>query len=205
MPQDAHPAEGHSTPEGQRRAHTQFAHGLNPEPPWSEPPGATRPAGRESPRARARAMINKSASVRMLEEEGSSQSMYFGHIAHSDQSRVSEDMLVSLSCLTVVKNLQETGRFGEAQDELEKVLLKCKDSREQVMACLVLAELLNKWGAASPCYSIDIMERGCSMRALRALCGSHERNARKLPSLVPRMPARQAHAKCHAICRARAT
>eukprot|EP00802_Teleaulax_amphioxeia_P002778 Tamp_02781.p1 GENE.Tamp_02781~~Tamp_02781.p1 ORF type:complete len:782 (+),score=133.68 Tamp_02781:66-2348(+) len=160
MPQDAHPEEGHSTPEAQRRAHTQFAHGLNPEPPSSEPPGATRPAGRESPRARARAMINKSASVRMLEEEGSIQSTYFGHIAHSDQSRVSEDMLVSLSCLTVVKNLQETGRFGEAQDELEKVLLKCKDSREQVMACLVLAELLNKWGAASPCYSIDIMERG---------------------------------------------
>jgi len=67
---------------------------------------------------------------------------------------------VSLSCLTAVKNLQETGRYGEAKDELEKVVLRSKVPREQGQACLLLAELFNKWGAASPNYSLDIMERG---------------------------------------------
>lgn len=151
-------------------------------------PGATRPSSRESPRSRPRA---KSSSVRMLEEEGENmQFLYFGHL---DQSRVSEDMLVSISCLTAVKNLQETGRFGEAQVcvesvssgmsylvnnghahaphhrlfrqvELQKVVSNSKTLREQVMASLLLAELFNKWGASSPGYTIDIMERGSVAR-----------------------------------------
>ena len=50
------------------------------------------------------------------------------------------------------------------QDELEKVVSKSKTLREQVMASLLLAELFNKWGASSPGYSIDIMERGSVAR-----------------------------------------
>ncbi len=81
-------------------------------------PGATRPTSRESPRSRSRA---KSTSVRLLEEEG--ENMQFTYFGHHDQSRVSEDMLVSISCLTAVRNLQETGRFGEAQVCVESVLI----------------------------------------------------------------------------------
>ena len=118
-------------------------------------PGDAR-SGAQSPRTRARAMLLKSASVRMLESEGGlMQPEFFNGQTGND--------LVSLSCLTAVKNLQETGRFGEAQNELENVVQKSKASREHGMACLLLAELFNKWGAASGSYTIDIMERGIHM------------------------------------------
>jgi|LauGreDrversion2_3_1035106.scaffolds.fasta_scaffold24055_1 hypothetical protein len=50
------------------------------------------------------------------------------------------------------------------QGELEKVVCRSKTEREQVMASLLLAELFNKWGASSPGYTIDIMERGSVAR-----------------------------------------
>jgi len=65
-----------------------------------------------------------------------------------------------LSCLDAVRSLQETGRFGEAQNELEDALRDSENWREMAMACLLLGELFNKWGAASPTYTIAIMEKG---------------------------------------------
>ena len=81
-----------------------------------------------------------------------------------------------LSCLDAVKTLQETGRFaktlcsrsllsflirfGEAQNELEDALRDSENWREMAVACLLLGELFNKWGAASPSYTIAIMEKG---------------------------------------------
>jgi hypothetical protein len=114
---------------------------------------ATAASPRGSPRSRARDMIQKSASIRMLEEEGGLMQTEF-----LDRSQSKDH--VSLSCLTAIKNLTETGRFGEAQDELEQVVMRTKAPREHGMACLLLAELFNKWGAASASYTIDIMESG---------------------------------------------
>ena len=125
MHQDAPPPGGVCTPEGRgsctSKLHLHDVSQLSTHLPISSSdasPGATRPTSRESPRSRPRA---KSSSVRMLEEEG--ENMQFQYFGHLDQSRVSEDMLVSISCLTAVRNLQETGRFGEAQVCVESVLI----------------------------------------------------------------------------------
>ena len=94
----------------------------------------------------------KSASIRRLENEGGlKQSEFFEHSPYRDE--------VALSCLATIRNLTETGAFGEAEDELEKVVRRSPPERRGT-ACLLLAELFNKWGAASKSYPINIMERG---------------------------------------------
>ena len=68
-----------------------------------------------------------------------------------------------LSCLNEVKKMQETGRWNEAQDELERVINLAKTDRERGFGSLLLAELFNKWGAASQSYSADIMDKGACL------------------------------------------
>lgn len=109
-----------------------------------------------SPRSKAREMLLKSPSVRMLESEGGSNQLAYAEFGYGE----SNDDDLSLSCLHAVKKLQETGRWDEAQLELETATQQSKTPREQAMGALLLAELFNKWGAASPAYSVDIMDKG---------------------------------------------
>ena len=118
-----------------------------------------------SPRSNAREMLLKSASVRMLESEGGSNQLAYAEFGYGETS----DDDLSLSCLHAVKKLQETGRWDEARLELEKATQQSKTPREQAMSALLLAELFNKWGAASPSYSIDIMDKGALPAEHRAL------------------------------------
>ena len=109
-----------------------------------------------SPRSKAREMLLKSPSVRMLESEGGSNQLAYAEFGYGE----SNDDDLSLSCLHAVKKLQETGRWDEAQLQLETATQQSKTPREQAMGALLLAELFNKWGAASPAYSVDIMDKG---------------------------------------------
>jgi hypothetical protein len=102
----------------------------------------------------------KSASIRKLESEGGLQQTEF-----FDRSQFQED--VSFMCLATIKKMEVNGAFDEAQSELEHILVqKAIAPHQRGMACLLLAELLNKWGAASASYTIGIMERGCSFLLL---------------------------------------
>ncbi len=103
---------------------------------------------------------SKSASIRKLESEGGLQQTEF-----FDRSQFQED--VSFMCLATIKKMEGNGAFDEAQSELEQIVVqKAIAPHQRGMACLLLAELLNKWGAASASYTIGIMERGCSFLLL---------------------------------------
>ena len=121
--------------------------------------GTAQSATKPSPRTRAREMFLKSASVRMLESEGGSSQLAFAEFGYGE---VSDDSL-SLSCLNAVKKMQETGRWNEAQDELERVINLAKTDRERGFGSLLLAKLFDKWGAASQSYSADIMDKGACL------------------------------------------
>ena len=125
-------------------------------------PGSCTHVSKPSPRTRAREMFLKSPSVRMLENEGGSSGMAFAEFGYGE---ISDDDL-SLSCLNAVKKMQETGRWSEAQGELERVINLAKTERERGMGSLLLAELFNKWGAASQSYSVEIMDRGACAQSL---------------------------------------
>jgi hypothetical protein len=66
-------------------------------------------------------------------------------------------------CLATIKKMEVNGAFDEAQSELEQIVQKSIAPLQRGMACLLLAELFNKWGAASATYTIGIMERGFSI------------------------------------------
>ena len=102
---------------------------------------------------------SKSASIRKLESEGGLQQTEF-----FDRSQFKED--VSFMCLATIKKLEVIGAFDEAQSELEQIVHKSIAPLQRGMACLLLAELFNKWGAASATYTIGIMERGFSILLL---------------------------------------
>ena len=69
-------------------------------------------------------------------------------------------------CLATIKKMEVNGAFDEAQSELEQIVHKSIAPLQRGMACLLLAELFNKWGAASATYTIGIMERGFSILLL---------------------------------------
>ena len=102
---------------------------------------------------------SKSASIRKLESEGGLQQTEF-----FDRSQFKED--VSFMCLATIKKMEVNGAFDEAQSELEQIVHKSIAPLQRGMACLLLAELFNKWGAASATYTIGIMERGFSILLL---------------------------------------
>ena len=103
---------------------------------------------------------SKSASIRKLESEGGLQQAEF-----FDRSQFTED--VSFMCLATIKKMEVNGAFDDAQSELEQILVqKAIAPHQRGMACLLLAELFNKWGAASATYTIGIMERGFSILLL---------------------------------------
>ena len=104
--------------------------------------------------------ISKSTSVRILESDGGLQQTEF-----FDRSQFKDD--ISFNCLAMIKKMEVNGAFDEAQSELEQILVhKAIAPYQRGMACLLLAELFNKWGAASASYTIGIMERGCSFLLL---------------------------------------
>ena len=106
-----------------------------------------------------RAGTSKSASIRKLESEGGLQQTEF-----FNRSQFNED--VSFMCLATIKKMEVNGAFDEAQSELERIVQKSIAPLQRGMACLLLAELFNKWGAASATYTIGIMERGFSILLL---------------------------------------
>jgi hypothetical protein len=106
-----------------------------------------------------RAGTSKSASIRKLESEGGLQQTEF-----FNRSQFNED--VSFVCLATIKKMEVNGAFDEAQSELEQIVQKSIAPLQRGMACLLLAELFNKWGAASATYTIGIMERGFSILLL---------------------------------------
>lgn len=91
----------------------------------------------------------KSESIKQLEKEGLQQTEFLA--TQKDD--------ISLSCLEAVKSFTETGKFGEAQNELEGLVQRAKNPRDKGRACLLLAELFNKWASASA-YTRGLMEHG---------------------------------------------
>jgi hypothetical protein len=103
----------------------------------------------------------KSVSIKKLESEGGlQQTEFFDHqVEFFDRSQFT-DVDVSFMCLRTIKQMEEKGAFNEAQSELGLLVHKSITPHARGMACLLLAELFNKWGAASASYTIDVMERG---------------------------------------------
>ncbi|EKX32100.1 hypothetical protein GUITHDRAFT_148851 [Guillardia theta CCMP2712] len=120
---------------------------------WPQRSGAMKRTGNRK--------LGRSLSIKALEDEGGLQQPEF-------ISRKSGDFPVSLTCLSAVANMQDNGKFGEAQQELEDIVSGSKSRREMAMACLLLGELFNRWGSCSQSYSIEIMAKG-AMYASRAV------------------------------------
>lgn len=115
-------------------------------------------AAQEARRKQARKKMQNwfsTPSIEMMDEEGGLAQPEFLEAS----KRKVEDNPLNLSCLVAVQELQSTGRFGEAQLQLENAVQLATGNRDQAVACLLLGELLNRWGAASPEYTVDIMEK----------------------------------------------
>ena len=106
-------------------------------------------------------MPPKSVSILKLESEGGlQQTEFFDQQAEFFDRSQFTDVDVSFMCLTTINQMEEKGAFNEAQSELGRLVHQSSTPHARGMACLLLAELFNKWGAASASYTIDVMERG---------------------------------------------
>ncbi len=110
---------------------------------------------------RRNALPPKSVSIRKLESEGGlQQTEFFDHQAEFFDRSQFADVDELFMCLPTINQMEERGAFNEAQSELGRLVHKSSTPHARGMACLLLAEFFNKWGAASVSYTIDVMERG---------------------------------------------